>query len=153
MVDRGNNFVLPVGPCSTELTESQTSFGPPKIKKILRKFLVQLNQDNIDSFTDIPATRANRMEQFLWQELFAEYNRQASAAVEVTEDRTEYYDQFCKDVAPKDEEAEEVLIQKYPLYCTTAVTLWNEDGDPTKTFKKKYLITRPINECTEKFAL
>ncbi|XP_020800535.1 uncharacterized protein LOC110177906 [Drosophila serrata] len=134
MVDRGNNFVLPVGPCSTELTESQTSFGPPKIKKIL-------------------PTRANRMEQFLWQELFAEYNRQASAAVDVTEDRTEYYDQFCKDVAPKDEEAEEVLIQKYPLYCTTAVTLWNEDGDPTKTFKKKYLITRPINECTEKFAL
>ncbi|XP_017019898.1 uncharacterized protein [Drosophila kikkawai] len=133
MVDRGNNFVLPVGPCSTELTESQTSFGPPKIKKVL-------------------PTRANRMEQFLWQELFAEYNRQASAPEEVTEDRTEYYDQFCKDVAPKNEEAEEVLTQKYPLYCTTAVTLWNEDGDPTKTFKKSYSITRPINECTEKFA-
>lgn len=37
MVDRGNNFVLPVGPCSAEPTESQVSYGPPKIKKVLRE--------------------------------------------------------------------------------------------------------------------
>ncbi|XP_017077567.1 uncharacterized protein LOC108112256 [Drosophila eugracilis] len=134
MVDRGNNAVLPFGPCSTELTESQVSFAAPKIKKVL-------------------PTRENRMEQFLWQELFAEYNRQASIKVDLGEDRTEYYDQFCKDVPPKNEETEEVLINKYPLYCTAAVTLWNHDGDVTKTFKRKYSITRPINECTEKFAL
>lgn len=40
MVDRGNNLVLPVGPCLAEATETQTSFGPPKIKKVLRKFVV-----------------------------------------------------------------------------------------------------------------
>ncbi|XP_017125466.1 uncharacterized protein LOC108144836 [Drosophila elegans] len=134
MVDRGNNLVLPVGPCIAELTESKASFAPPKIKKVL-------------------PTRENRMEQFLWQELFAEYNRQASVKVDLGEDRTEYYDQFCKDVPPKNEETEEVLINKYPLYCTTAVTLWNHDGDMTKTFKRKYSITKPIHECTEKFAL
>ncbi|EDV36970.1 uncharacterized protein Dana_GF13224 [Drosophila ananassae] len=134
MVDRGKNLVLPVGPCLAEATETQTSFGPPKIKKIL-------------------PTRANRMEQFLWQEFFNEYNRQASAQPEVGTDTTEYYDQFCKDIPPKDEELEEVLINKYPLYCTTAVTLWNHEGDPTMTFKRKYSITKPIHECTEKFAL
>lgn len=93
------------------------------------------------------------MEQFLWQEMYEEYMRQATAPVETTEDRTEYYDQFCKDVAPKNEETVEVLAAKYPLYCTTAVTVWNEEGDATKTFKRNYSITRPINECTEKFAL
>lgn len=87
------------------------------------------------------------MEQFLWQELFAEYNRQASAQVDLGEDRTEYYDQFCKDVPPKNEETEEVLVNKYPLYCTTAVTVWNHEGDFTKTFKRKYSITRPIDLC------
>lgn len=44
MVDRGNNLVLPVGPCSTELTESQASFAPPKIKKVLRKLRLQYSR-------------------------------------------------------------------------------------------------------------
>ncbi|KAH8316692.1 hypothetical protein KR067_013530 [Drosophila pandora] len=155
MVDRGKNLVLPVGPCLAEATETQTSFGPPKIKKILRKFVHILGpgvQTLLNLFSN-PATRANRMEQFLWQEFFNEYNRQASAKPEVGTDTTEYYDQFCKDIPPKDEELEEVLINKYPLYCTTAVTLWNHEGDPTMTFKRKYSITKPIHECTEKFAL
>ncbi|KAH8402494.1 hypothetical protein KR009_012392 [Drosophila setifemur] len=133
MVDRGNNLVLPVGPCSTEATETQMSFCPPKIKKVV-------------------STRANRMDKYLWQEMFEEYIRQASAPVDLGENHTEYYDQFCKDSPPKDEEKEEILISKYPLYCTTAVTLWNHKGDPTKTFKRKYAITKPIQECTEKFA-
>nr|CEF52495.1 hypothetical protein [Drosophila subobscura] len=121
------------GPCPIEFTESQVSYGPPKINKVL-------------------PTRAKRMEQFLWQELFAEYNRKASATEDLGVNTTEYFDVYCKDIPPENEERKETLVNKYPVYCTTAITLWNHDGDPTKTFKKKYLITRPIQECTEKFA-
>ncbi|XP_033248187.1 uncharacterized protein LOC117185805 [Drosophila miranda] len=133
MAEPGKKLPNSRGPCPIEFTESQISYGPPKINKAL-------------------TTRANRIEQFLWQELFDEYNRQASATADLGVSTTEYFDVYCKDIPPVDEERKETLVNKYPVYCTTAITLWNHDGDPTKTFKKKYLITRPIQECTEKFA-
>ena len=65
--------------------------------------------------------------------------------------QSEYYDQFCKDMPPVDEAAKEAVINRYPLYCTTAITLWNRSGDITKDFKKRYSITRPVHENTEQF--
>lgn len=53
----------------------------------------------------------------------------------------------------EDEERKVIRVNKYPLYCTTAISLWNHDGDITKTFRNKYVITRPLAECREKFAL
>ncbi|EDW85904.1 uncharacterized protein Dwil_GK23309 [Drosophila willistoni] len=120
-------------PCTRELTETQLSFAPPKIKKVM-------------------PTRANRMEQFLWQEMFEEYKRQNAQPVDLGKNQTEYYDQYCKDLPVEDKDRKEVVDNKYPLYCTTAITLWNHDGDATKTFRKSYSITRPIQECSEKFA-
>lgn len=93
------------------------------------------------------------MEQFLWQEIFAEYQRTYNIKEEPTPDHTEYFVQFCKDRMAEDEERKVIRVNKYPLYCTTAISAYNHDGDITKTFRKKYLITRPLAECREKFAL
>ncbi|ALC42324.1 CG14488, partial [Drosophila busckii] len=97
-------------------------------------------------------TRANRMEQFLWQEIFAEYNRQNSMPEVWEPNQTEYFEEFCKDVPPEDADRKEVAINKHPLYCTTAITVWNPDGDATRTFKKIYSMTGPREQCSEKFA-
>lgn len=91
------------------------------------------------------------MEQYLWKEFLDEYNRQNLVKVDLGPNHTEYFEQFCKDKPPEDEERLEVRINKYPLYCTTAITLWNHEGDVSKTFKVKYSVTRPLAECTEKF--
>ncbi|XP_064552183.1 uncharacterized protein LOC135437982 [Drosophila montana] len=130
---RNDNFrILGKGPCPAEITETQESFGTPyRNKKMI--------------------TRANRMEQFLWKECLDEYNRQNSVKEDLGPNHTEYFEQFCKDKPPEDEERLEVRVNKYPLYCTTAITLWNHEGDSSKTFKVKYSVTRPLAECTEKF--
>ncbi|XP_030387254.1 uncharacterized protein LOC115633889 [Scaptodrosophila lebanonensis] len=119
--------------CPKGLTEMKYSYNVPKIKKKL-------------------TTRANRMEQFLWKEFYDEYIRQNSIPMVEPKHSTEYNDQYCKEIPSDDVEKKEVLANKYPVYCTTAITLWNHEGDVTKTFKKKYSITRPIAECSEKFA-
>ncbi|XP_034475757.1 uncharacterized protein LOC117782821 [Drosophila innubila] len=133
-MNQNENFRLRgKGPCPAETTETQRSFGPPyRNKKLI--------------------TRANRMEQFLWKEFFDEYNRQSSAKTDLGPDHTEYFEQYCKDKPAEDEERKEVRVNKYPLYCTTAITVWNHEGDITKTFKTKYTVSRPLAECTEKFA-
>ncbi|EDW09306.1 uncharacterized protein LOC6579476 [Drosophila mojavensis] len=120
------------GPCIAERTETQESFGVPYRNKIL-------------------TTRANLMKKFLWKELLDEYNRQNLVVPDLGPNHTEYFENFCKDKPPEDEERLELRINKYPLYCTTPITLWNHEGDPTKTFRVKYSITRPLQECTEKF--
>lgn len=51
----------------------------------------------------------------------------------------------------EDEAAKEALMDRYPLYYTRAITLWNHNGDITKDFKKRYVITRPVYEQTEQF--
>lgn len=133
-MDKNDNFRLrSKGLCPAEITETQRSFGPPCRNKKL-------------------STRANRMEQFLWKEFFDEYNRQNSVKIDLGSDHTEYFEQYCKDKPAEDEELKEVRVNKYPLYCTTAITVWNHEGDITKTFKTKYTISRPLAECTEKFA-
>lgn len=93
------------------------------------------------------------MEQFLWQEIYDEYHRNLNIKVPLTPDHTEYFVQYCKDRMAEDEEQKVIRVNKYPLYCTTAISLWNHDGDITKTFRNKYVITRPLAECREKFAL
>ncbi|XP_034102587.1 uncharacterized protein LOC117567010 [Drosophila albomicans] len=132
-MNQNENFRLRgKGPCPAETTETQRSFGIPyRNKKLI--------------------TRANRMEQFLWQEFFDEYKRQSSVKPDLGPDHTEYFVQYCKDKPVEDEERMEVRVNKYPLYCTSAITVWNHDGDVTKTFKTKYSITRPLAECSEKF--
>ncbi|XP_061397406.1 uncharacterized protein LOC133333091, partial [Musca vetustissima] len=98
-------------------------------------------------------TRSQRFEQFLWQEIYDEYIRHNERLANGDDDKatTEYFDEFCKDMPPEDMEAKEAIINRYPLYCTTAITLWNNDGDITKDFKKRYSITRPVAENTEQF--
>lgn len=93
------------------------------------------------------------MKQFLWKELFDEYNRQNLIKPDLGPDHTEYFEQFCKDKPQENEERLESRINKYPLYCTTAITVWNHEGDVSKNFKVKYSRTRPLAECTEKFGL
>lgn len=64
---------------------------------------------------------------------------------------TEYFDEYCKNVVAEDVNAAEELSNRYPLYSTSAITLWNHEGDITKDFKKRYLITRPVYCQTEQF--
>lgn len=64
---------------------------------------------------------------------------------------TEYFDEYCKNVVAEDVNTEEELTNRYPLYSTSAITLWNHNGDITKDFKKRYLITRPVECQTEQF--
>ncbi|KAH8415847.1 hypothetical protein KR222_002122 [Zaprionus bogoriensis] len=130
---RDSSNVIGRGPCTAGLTETQSSFGPPYRNKRL-------------------TTRANRIEQFLWQEFFDEYKRQNAIKVDLGPDHTEYFVQYCKDKPAEDEERKLASVNKYPLYCTTAISVWNHDGDITKTFRTKYTITRPLAECAEKFA-
>lgn len=70
---------------------------------------------------------------------------------EIDKIHSEYYEEFCKDLPPEDKAAKEAIINRYPLYCTTAITLWNQTGDITKDFKKRYSITRPVEDQTEQF--
>ncbi|XP_005176539.1 uncharacterized protein LOC101889106 [Musca domestica] len=100
-----------------------------------------------------PVTRTQRFEQFLWQEIYDEYIRHNERLTNVGDDNatTEYFDEFCKDMPTEDVAAKEAVINRYPLYCTTAITLWNTNGDITKDFKKRYSITRPVEENSEQF--
>lgn len=51
----------------------------------------------------------------------------------------------------EDHDVKEAQINRYPLYCTTAITLWNQNGDITKDFRKRYSITKPVQDNTEQF--
>ncbi|XP_037806668.1 uncharacterized protein LOC119600485 [Lucilia sericata] len=99
------------------------------------------------------ATRSRRFEQFLWQELYDEYIRHNERLMnpQIDKSNSEYYEEFCKDMPPVDEAAKEAVMNRYPLYCTTAITLWNHTGDITKDFKKRYSITRPVEDQIEQF--
>ncbi|XP_053966105.1 uncharacterized protein LOC129245863 [Anastrepha obliqua] len=98
-------------------------------------------------------TRARCYEQFLWQELYDEYIRYNDRLVNIKPDKanSEYFEEFCKKVPKEDIAKKERLINIYPLYSTSAITLWNNNGDITKDFKKRYTITRPVQEQTEQF--
>ncbi|XP_065368087.1 uncharacterized protein LOC135960672 [Calliphora vicina] len=99
------------------------------------------------------ATRTRRFEQFLWQELYDEYIRHNERLMnpQIDKSNSEYYDEFCKDMPPVNEAAKEAVMNRHPLYCTTAITLWNQTGDITKDFKKRYSITRPVEDQIEQF--
>ncbi|XP_075167057.1 uncharacterized protein LOC142239176 [Haematobia irritans] len=114
------------------LTEFRENYARPKLKKPI-------------------ATRSRRYEQFLWQEIYDEYirNNQQSTDDKNEEATTEYFDEFCKNIPAQDAEVKEASINRYPLYATTAISLWNHKGD--KDFKKCYSITRPVQENTEQF--
>lgn len=115
-------------------SEMKDSFKSPKLKKPT-------------------ATRSRQFEQFLWRELYDEYIRHNDRLMnaKIEKANTEYFDEFCKDMPPVDETAKEAVINRYPLYCTSAITLWNYNGDTTKDFKKRYSITRPVQEQNEQF--
>lgn len=114
----------------------------------MRKVHVCFIQINLDA-----VTRSKRFEQFLWQELYEEYVRHNERLASRNDEKvaTEYFDSFCKDMPAEDHDVKEALINHYPLYCTTAITLWNQNGDITKDFRKRYSITRPVQDNTEQF--
>ncbi|XP_013108137.1 uncharacterized protein LOC106087590 [Stomoxys calcitrans] len=116
------------------ISEAKDNYGFPKLKRAA-------------------TTRSKRFEQFLWQELYDEYIRHNQRQTNIADDKaaSEYFDEFCKNTPPQDVEAKEAFMNRYPLYCTTAITLWNQYGDVTKDFKKRYSITRPVEENTEQF--
>ncbi|CAD7014622.1 unnamed protein product [Ceratitis capitata] len=115
-------------------SEMKDKFKPPKLKQPT-------------------TTRARCYEQFLWQELYDEYIRYNDRLVNVKPEKanTEYFDEFCKKMPKEDMAEKESLINIYPLYSTNAITLWNNNGDVSKDFKKRYSITRPVQEQTEQF--